>query len=260
MSKSYRIGLAGALALGAAAAPANAAVLSTIDLTTLEGTSWSSIASAPVRLSFGSMGMGSVSVAAVNGGAFVNDSTPASGGSSYDAVLGSGDTLHSLANGTGIFSISSPNADAPGGFTLTFTLDSGDFLAGTAFIIGSLDRNAATPLQDFSPGTGFGAMDTASLPSDGAAPMAALGPGGLGALYGSSIGENVSDTRAFQLTGAQHSLTIEMLQSPDGSGGIRFAVALPDAVPEPATWGLLVAGFGMVGAALRRRERTVTAV
>ncbi|QXQ08555.1 PEPxxWA-CTERM sorting domain-containing protein [Sphingosinicellaceae bacterium] len=30
-------------------------------------------------------------------------------------------------------------------------------------------------------------------------------------------------------------------------------------VPEPASWALLVAGFGMVGANLRRRERPVAA-
>ncbi|MDW8414264.1 MAG: PEPxxWA-CTERM sorting domain-containing protein [Thermaurantiacus sp.] len=31
------------------------------------------------------------------------------------------------------------------------------------------------------------------------------------------------------------------------------------AVPEPATWGLMIAGFGLVGAALRRRRATVLA-
>lgn len=30
----------------------------------------------------------------------------------------------------------------------------------------------------------------------------------------------------------------------------------PDAVPEPATWALLLGGFGMIGAAARRRTRT----
>jgi len=33
------------------------------------------------------------------------------------------------------------------------------------------------------------------------------------------------------------------------------AVSGPSAAPEPSTWALLIAGFGMAGAALRRRER-----
>ena len=30
----------------------------------------------------------------------------------------------------------------------------------------------------------------------------------------------------------------------------------PDAIPEPATWAMLIGGFGLVGAAARRRHRT----
>jgi len=30
------------------------------------------------------------------------------------------------------------------------------------------------------------------------------------------------------------------------------------AVPEPATWGLMLAGFGVVGAGLRSRRRSTT--
>ncbi|MES2492168.1 MAG: PEPxxWA-CTERM sorting domain-containing protein [Pseudomonadota bacterium] len=41
-----------------------------------------------------------------------------------------------------------------------------------------------------------------------------------------------------------------------GAGGYRFSVA---AVPEPATWALMVLGFGAIGAAMRRRG-TVKAV
>ena len=35
-------------------------------------------------------------------------------------------------------------------------------------------------------------------------------------------------------------------------------VAAPSAVPEPATWGLMLAGFGVVGAGLRSRRRSTT--
>ena len=39
---------------------------------------------------------------------------------------------------------------------------------------------------------------------------------------------------------------------------VNFDVA-PGVVPEPATWGLMIAGVGMVGGALRTRRRTATA-
>ena len=53
------------------------------------------------------------------------------------------------------------------------------------------------------------------------------------------------------------------------AGSIKFssssiAFELDDiataAVPEPATWGLMIAGFGMVGVGARRRRATVTRV
>jgi len=42
-----------------------------------------------------------------------------------------------------------------------------------------------------------------------------------------------------------------------GSGVLTISSATA-AVPEPATWGLMLAGFGMVGAGLRSRRRSVT--
>ncbi|MBS0504308.1 MAG: PEP-CTERM sorting domain-containing protein [Proteobacteria bacterium] len=35
------------------------------------------------------------------------------------------------------------------------------------------------------------------------------------------------------------------------------AIGYDVAVPEPATWAMMIAGFGFVGAAMRRRRRTV---
>ena len=40
---------------------------------------------------------------------------------------------------------------------------------------------------------------------------------------------------------------------------ITFGSAMPGGVPEPATWALLIAGFGLVGTAARRRRRAVHA-
>ena len=41
----------------------------------------------------------------------------------------------------------------------------------------------------------------------------------------------------------------------DYAGNFRLSAAA-GAIPEPATWGLMIVGFGMVGAASRRRART----
>ncbi|MET3826595.1 hypothetical protein ABIC16_002288 [Sphingomonas sp. PvP055] len=39
-----------------------------------------------------------------------------------------------------------------------------------------------------------------------------------------------------------------------------FAASVTGAVPEPATWAMMLAGFGMMGAGLRYRRRSTTAV
>lgn len=43
----------------------------------------------------------------------------------------------------------------------------------------------------------------------------------------------------------------------DNVGGVSLAIS---AVPEPATWAMMIAGFGFVGAAMRRRKTAVSAV
>jgi len=49
-------------------------------------------------------------------------------------------------------------------------------------------------------------------------------------------------------------------QSPDTGNGLNFRAysinATTGAVPEPATWGMMIAGFGMMGAAMRTRRRS----
>ena len=44
------------------------------------------------------------------------------------------------------------------------------------------------------------------------------------------------------------------------SGSGSFTVSAPAAVPEPATWGMMLLGFGVAGAALRRRRIAATRV
>ena len=42
------------------------------------------------------------------------------------------------------------------------------------------------------------------------------------------------------------------------SGGVEV-IAISGAVPEPASWAMLIAGFGLVGVAARRRKIAVAA-
>jgi hypothetical protein len=55
--------------------------------------------------------------------------------------------------------------------------------------------------------------------------------------------------------GSSATLTFAALGTSDSLGGYLDNIALA-AVPEPAAWAMMVAGFGLLGAATRRRART----
>lgn len=61
--------------------------------------------------------------------------------------------------------------------------------------------------------------------------------------------------------GAAFGAGTEFVIAPEQLGpGDRFQLVLtPGAVPEPGTWAMLIAGFGIVGLAMRRRSRPVAA-
>ena len=82
---------------------------------------------------------------------------------------------------------------------------------------------------------------------------------GLSAPYGSLVGEigGVYQLLGSNFTGAAWgagdlNLYYWDSNNADNAGSISANVSL---VPEPATWGLLVGGLGLVGAAMRRRAR-----
>jgi hypothetical protein len=61
------------------------------------------------------------------------------------------------------------------------------------------------------------------------------------------------------LSAGSYSLTGIATASPQGQGGafVQLASVPAAAVPEPATWGMMLVGFGVVGAGMRRRKSVV---
>jgi PEP-CTERM motif len=59
------------------------------------------------------------------------------------------------------------------------------------------------------------------------------------------------------LAGTSYTLTFQgLVTGTDQTSfidGVSFDIAPPSAVPEPASWALMIAGFGLVGSAMRRR-------
>ncbi|MFZ4382319.1 MAG: PEPxxWA-CTERM sorting domain-containing protein, partial [Sandarakinorhabdus sp.] len=65
-------------------------------------------------------------------------------------------------------------------------------------------------------------------------------------------------TATYTATLADNGSPIEILLDSRGEQGSWDMVSLT-AVPEPATWAMLIVGFGMVGFAARRRKAAVAA-
>lgn len=95
-----------------------------------------------------------------------------------------------------------------------------------------------------------------------------LSPGGLGQglrffIDGVAVASAVPLTSAIQFYGVKSSTAFSSLRIESDSGccaetynldNARFALATAP-VPEPATWAMMIFGFGMIGGALRSRQR-----
>lgn len=76
-------------------------------------------------------------------------------------------------------------------------------------------------------------------------------------LFSASSGSNIGSLAAPNPDAPNGTFFFELTTA----GGDRMAVTsiAPGTVPEPASWAMLLAGFGLTGAAMRRRRKTVAA-
>lgn len=92
---------------------------------------------------------------------------------------------------------------------------------------------------------------------------------GIDLLIGSTLLDSITGTvgsgtawqlRTVNFTTVGETLTFAATGTSDGVGGYVDSITIETAaVPEPATWGLLITGFALVGFAARRRRVTIAA-
>jgi hypothetical protein len=76
--------------------------------------------------------------------------------------------------------------------------------------------------------------------------------GALSPLAGTTSGETSVVTENVTLTAGSHDLTLFYVSGNGTPSVLNFSS--PGSVPEPASWALMIAGFGGLGAALRRKR------
>jgi hypothetical protein len=77
-----------------------------------------------------------------------------------------------------------------------------------------------------------------------------------------SVYHYVGKNSGFQFSGNLYDITAQATTGPPRSGGLiasDFFDIPPPAVPEPASWFMMVLGVGLIGASLRRRSVNVVA-
>lgn len=84
--------------------------------------------------------------------------------------------------------------------------------------------------------------------------------GSLGAAYFGNPNNGGDPGEAFAFVNFSSSTPITRIEFIQSGGGFEFDnVTLAAAVPEPATWAMMIGGFGLVGGAMRRRKAALAA-
>lgn len=169
----------------------------------------------------------------------------------------SGDMFGNGAVATGKFDINTAVYPDLGGLQI-FNTPGSDFQILSVNITGASSGNGSFTQSDFG-GFYFAANTPLNYNHELVGQLMGNGVnfGSFGAGYAGPSG----DFNLFgSTTGAPSGTFFFKLTTSDGSGDSLALVSLsPGGVPEPANWALIVAGFGLAGAAARRRKSAVAA-
>ena len=121
---------------------------------------------------------------------------------------------------------------------------------------GELDGN--TTVELFSDGTSLGFFNLVDSPERAGAVSLALGSAMANMLSGGAPSAGVSSD--FTFVNFISDIAFNEVRFTQSAGSFKFddvSINTINAVPEPATWGMMIMGFGAAGAALRRRTKGV---
>lgn len=147
------------------------------------------------------------------------------------------------------------------GFT-PFTVDAGDIIDATVTLDGALAVSASIAIPSYAQFLGLnldGPLDPLFASSSGSLLLSGLlgdlpNPTAAGCSCTSFIGGRASGS-SFSFTGLTGGGTIDTLDAPRLIDRISISYQVnPGAVPEPATWALLIGGFAGIGVAVRRQR------
>lgn len=155
-------------------------------------------------------------------------------------------TLTATNVGLNVFSMT--GAQFNGLYQLNFIGKSGD--VAIINVTGSISDHVNFNLGNFDVGSVlFNFVDAAQVQSNGIDWQGSiLAPNALVSLEGGMVRGSIV-SRAFQAAGA----TVQ-------GNAFSHVPNMANAVPEPATWAMMIAGFGLAGLAIRRRRRAMNSV
>lgn len=233
MKRSMSIGLASIMLL-ASAAPASATVV----MPDQSGVAFTTFDSATRGAELGRIETGTTGATTYTG--FLRSAV-------YQNTLGTLDFYYQVAISTilandEVFNLTASNFF---GYTVDALVDTTDF-DGAGFFTAANNPNLQGPA---------GSTTTASRNGSGSVVRADFGSNGLEA------GGQTSATYIFRTNATNYNLA-GTFTTQDGSVAQRanFAPTAVGAVPEPATWAMMILGMGAVGFAMRRRSKVKTSV